>query len=77
FQYDDGIVRLFATATIVWGIVATLVGLIVAVLLVLPSITGGMPWRAGRRAAIQIQPEFRELFRLPDRPRTSVRVVTP
>ena len=44
FQYDDGIVRLFATATIVWGIVATLVGLIVAVLLVLPSITGGLPW---------------------------------
>ena len=35
FQYDDGIVRLFATATIVWGIVATLVGPIVAVLLVL------------------------------------------
>ncbi|WP_431197882.1 cytochrome-c oxidase, cbb3-type subunit I [Rhodopirellula bahusiensis] len=44
FQYDDGIVRLFATATIVWGIVATLVGLIVAILLVLPSITGGLPW---------------------------------
>ncbi|NND98248.1 MAG: cytochrome-c oxidase, cbb3-type subunit I [Pirellulaceae bacterium] len=44
FSYDDDIVRKFVTATIVWGLVATLVGLIVALLLVLPSLTGGMPW---------------------------------
>ena len=44
FSYDDDIVRKFVTATIVWGFVATLVGLIVAILLVLPTITGGMPW---------------------------------
>ncbi len=37
FSYDDAIVRMFATATIVWGIVGMLVGLIVAVLLVLPK----------------------------------------
>jgi cytochrome c oxidase cbb3-type subunit I/II len=46
FSYDDGIVRMFATATIVWGLVATLVGLIVAVILVLPALTGGLPWIA-------------------------------
>ena len=36
FSYDDAIVRMFVTATIAWGVVATLVGLIVAVLLVAP-----------------------------------------
>ncbi len=46
FSYDDGIVRMFATATIVWGLVATLVGVIVAIVLVLPSLTGGLPWIA-------------------------------
>ncbi|TWU02455.1 cytochrome-c oxidase, cbb3-type subunit I [Stieleria varia] len=44
FSYDDGIVRLFATATIIWGLVATLVGLIVAVILVMPELTNGLPW---------------------------------
>lgn len=39
FSYDDKIVRLFALATLVWGIVGTLVGLIVAVLLVKPEWT--------------------------------------
>jgi len=37
FSYDDGIVRMFATATIAWGIVGMLVGLVAAVLLVLPK----------------------------------------
>ena len=44
FSYDDGIVRLFATATIIWGLVATLAGLVVALLLVMPELTGGLPW---------------------------------
>lgn len=44
FSYDDQIVRMFTTATIVWGLVATLAGLIVAVILVAPWLTGGMPW---------------------------------
>jgi cytochrome c oxidase cbb3-type subunit I/II len=44
FSYDDQIVRMFATATILWGLVATLVGLAVAVILVIPWITGGAPW---------------------------------
>ncbi|MCU0714462.1 MAG: cytochrome-c oxidase, cbb3-type subunit I [Pirellula sp.] len=38
FSYDDGIVRLFLVATIVWGIVGTVAGLLVALLLVLPNI---------------------------------------
>nr|WP_230780340.1 cytochrome-c oxidase, cbb3-type subunit I [Roseiconus lacunae] len=44
FSYDDAIVRLFATATILWALVATLVGVIVAVLLVMPSATEGVPY---------------------------------
>jgi len=44
FSYDDHIVRLFATATIVWALVATLVGLIVAVILVVPQLTASLPW---------------------------------
>jgi cytochrome c oxidase cbb3-type subunit I/II len=37
YSYDDGIVRLFMTATIVWGLVGTAAGLLVAFLLVLPN----------------------------------------
>lgn len=44
FSYDDAIVRMFATATIIWALVGTLAGLFVAILLVLPQLTGGMPW---------------------------------
>jgi cytochrome c oxidase cbb3-type subunit I/II len=39
FSYDDEIVRKFALATLVWGLVATLAGLIVAILLVAPQLT--------------------------------------
>jgi cytochrome c oxidase cbb3-type subunit I/II len=39
FSYDDQIVRMFSLATLVWGIVATIAGLIVAVLLVMPQLT--------------------------------------
>ncbi len=39
FSYDDSIVRMFSLATLVWGLVATLAGLIVAVLLVMPELT--------------------------------------
>lgn len=39
FSYDDKIVRMFALATVVWGLVAFLVGLIVALLLVLPQLS--------------------------------------
>ena len=41
FTYDDAIVRRFALATIVWGVVGTLVGLFVALLLVMPELTFG------------------------------------
>lgn len=44
FTYDDGIVRLFVSATILWGFVGTLAGLIVAILLVMPSVTADLPW---------------------------------
>ncbi len=39
FSYDEQIIRMFALATLVWGLVATAVGLIVAILLVLPQWT--------------------------------------
>ncbi len=44
FSYDDKIVRAFATATMVWGLVAFTVGLIVALLLVLPMASMGIPY---------------------------------
>jgi cytochrome c oxidase cbb3-type subunit I/II len=39
FSYDDHIVRMFALATLVWGLVATIAGVIVAILLVAPQLT--------------------------------------
>ncbi len=44
FHYDNASVRLFAIATAVWGIVAFLVGLIVAVKLVYPAILPSIPY---------------------------------
>lgn len=44
FSYDDDIVRKFALATLVWGLVGTLAGLIVAVLLVMPNLSMGIPY---------------------------------
>lgn len=44
FSYDDDIVRKFALATMVWGFVATLVGVIVALLLVLPEVAFGIEY---------------------------------
>ena len=41
FSYDDGIVRQFALATLVWGFVGTLAGVIVAILLILPNVAMG------------------------------------
>lgn len=38
FSYDDSIVRMFMLATLVWGLVATVAGLLVAVLLVMPQL---------------------------------------
>jgi cytochrome c oxidase cbb3-type subunit I/II len=43
FEYDNAIVRNFAAATAVWGIVAFLVGLIVALKLVFPNLLGHIP----------------------------------
>jgi len=42
FRYDDAISRLFMAATIVWALVAMLVGLIVAIELVVPGLSLGL-----------------------------------
>ena len=42
FRYNDSIVRMFVAATIVWGLVATLAGLLVATILVQPYLWGGL-----------------------------------
>ncbi|MFN9712648.1 MAG: cytochrome-c oxidase, cbb3-type subunit I [Planctomycetota bacterium] len=39
FSYDDAIVRMFVTATIVWGVVGTVAGVLVGVLLAAPWIS--------------------------------------
>src|SRR6187402_1565674 len=43
FSYDDSVVRKFAFATAVWGVVATLAGLWLAVMLVRPELSFGLP----------------------------------
>ncbi len=43
FRYDDAVVRKFAFATVIWGAVATLAGLWLALLLVAPSLSFGLP----------------------------------
>jgi cytochrome c oxidase cbb3-type subunit I/II len=42
YTYDDGIVRMFALATVVWALVATLAGLFVALQLVMPEWSFGL-----------------------------------
>jgi cytochrome c oxidase cbb3-type subunit I/II len=44
FAYDDAIVRLFFIATVVWGAVGMLVGLIAALQLVAPAFNVATPW---------------------------------
>ena len=44
FSYDDDSVRKFAVATAIWGLVATLVGLLLAIQLVLPWFDAGLPY---------------------------------
>ncbi|HSI35047.1 MAG TPA: cytochrome-c oxidase, cbb3-type subunit I [Tepidisphaeraceae bacterium] len=44
FVYDDAIVRKFLVAMYAWGVVAFLVGIVVALLLVFPALTFGQPW---------------------------------
>ncbi|MDX1409351.1 MAG: cbb3-type cytochrome c oxidase subunit I, partial [Saprospiraceae bacterium] len=44
FHYDNGIVRKFAYATVVFGIIGMLVGLWIALELVFPQLNGGISW---------------------------------
>ena len=44
FKYDDAIVRKFVVATIIWGAVGMLVGLLAALELSFWQINGGVPW---------------------------------
>ncbi len=44
FYYDDKIVKLFAWATIIWGITAFTVGLMVAYFYLFPHYTAGVSW---------------------------------
>jgi len=49
FAYDNAIVRQFAVATLAWGVIAFLVGLVVALKLVFPDFLGGFgPLSYGR-----------------------------
>jgi cytochrome c oxidase cbb3-type subunit I/II len=44
FKYDDAIVRKFTIATLVWGVVGMLVGLLAASELAFWQVNGGIPW---------------------------------
>jgi cytochrome c oxidase cbb3-type subunit I/II len=44
FSYDDGIVRMFLLATLVWGFVAMAAGLFIAVELAFPALNANVPY---------------------------------
>ena len=44
FTYDDDISRKFATATVVWAFVGTLLGLVIALQLAFPELSFGLPF---------------------------------
>src|SRR4249919_2357579 len=44
FVYDDAIVRMFLLATLVWGLVGMLVGVVIALQLANPVFNLGLPW---------------------------------
>ncbi len=44
FSYDDGIVKKFTIATILWAVVAFLVGIIIALQLAYYPLNTGLPW---------------------------------
>ncbi len=56
FSYNDAIVRKFATATIVWGVVAFVAGLYVALLLVVPRLNTYVPFLAQYLTLGRIRP---------------------
>ena len=44
FSYDNKIVRLFTIATVVWGLVGMLVGLLIAFQMYLPDLSFGIQY---------------------------------
>lgn len=44
FYYDNKIVKLFLYATVLWGVVGMLVGLLLALMFVFPNLTEGISW---------------------------------
>ena len=42
--YDDTVVRNFALAAVLWGVVGMLVGVVIAAQLTWPELTFGIPW---------------------------------
>ncbi|HEX7008632.1 MAG TPA: cytochrome-c oxidase, cbb3-type subunit I [Phycisphaeraceae bacterium] len=44
FSYDDAVVRMFAAATLIWGLVAMSVGLVIALQLAFPALSLGLPY---------------------------------
>ena len=44
FSYDNRIVRNFAIATMIWGVVGMLVGLLIAFQIYLPVLNFGLPY---------------------------------
>ena len=52
FTYDDAIVRKFALATLIWGIVAFLAGVIIAALMAAPDIVPRLKDLTGGRVPI-------------------------
>ena len=59
FYYDNKIVKLFIIATIVWGVVAVLVGLLVALQIAYPVFNFGLEFTTfGRTRPIHTKPVY-------------------
>ena len=43
-SYEDGVVRAFALAAVLWGVVGMLVGVVIAAQLAWPELNFGIPW---------------------------------
>jgi cbb3-type cytochrome oxidase subunit 1 len=49
YSYDNAIVRSFIIATLVWGVIGMLVGVIVALQMAWPAANFGLPWLSNGR----------------------------
>jgi cbb3-type cytochrome oxidase subunit 1 len=56
FSYDDAVVRKFLLATVIWGVVGMLVGVLIALQLAFPAANFELPWLRPSVACVRCTP---------------------